>query len=405
MNIPLLFSLLSVLGVFQVWLGKRSGSSTSSSDDYFLMGRKVGLFSLVMTLLATQIGGGALMGAAEEAYKYGWIVLCYPMGMVLGMALLGLGFGAKFRKMQLSTVAEVFEKVYGSVPLRKFASILSIVSLFFILVAQAIAAKKFFLSLGFSTPWLFIALWMTLVFYTAFGGLKAVIQTDILQAGFILAAFLIAFLGKTPNLPEVSASFSSSAPWLTWMFMPLFFMLIEQDMGQRCFAAKSPRTVTYAALIAAGVLFFVSLFPIYFGQLARSLSILPGESVLMTSIAAFTSPTVFTILIAAILMAIVSTADSLLCSISSNIACDFFQKRESLSLCRWLTFAVGASTLLLSFCFDNVVSMLMFSYQLSVSILFVPIIMALIWKKPSKKIAYTAMIIGAMAFFSKFLLT
>ncbi len=391
MNQLLFLSLLTLLGVSQLWIGKKS--KAENREDYFLMGRKLGLFSLVMTLLATQIGGGMLLGACEEAYRCGFKALFYPLGMVIGMLILGLGFGAKFRRLELTTVAEVFEKVYGSTRLRKIASLLSIVSLFFILMAQAIAARKFFISIGFETHLLFIITWLILVFYTAFGGLKAVIRTDILQAGFILTAFSIASFG---GIPQLGSFETASAPWATWLFMPLLFMLIGQDMGQRCFAAKSPRTVTIASLIAAAVLFIVALFPITIGIAARAagIEIPAGGSVLISSIGSFVSPTIATILIAAILMAIVSTADSLLNALSSNIACDF--TTGGLRSCQLLTLGIGVGTLVLSFCFDNVVTMLMFSYELSVYILIVPILMALFLKRPSKRVAIAFMLFGAL---------
>ena len=376
------------------------------------MGRQLGLFSLVMTLLATQIGGGMLLGAAEEAYRFGFKALFYPLGMVTGMIILGLGFGAKFRKLELSTVAELFEKVYGSPFLRKIASLLSILSLFFILMAQAIAARKFFVSIGFTSPLLFIVTWLILVFYTSFGGLRAVVRTDILQAGFIIAAFAIASFGG--GMPTLSSTFeAAAAPWAGWLFMPLLFMLIEQDMGQRCFAARSPRTVTLAALIAAVVLFLVALFPVVMGIAARSaaLEIPTGGSVLITAVGHFMSPLVATILVASVLMAIVSTSDSILNAISSNIACDFTLTqrgasapqsasatagRSGLSLCRLLTLLIGIATLLLSFCFDQVVAMLIFSYELSVYILLLPVLMAIVLKKPSRRLAIACMSIGAL---------
>lgn len=178
-------------------------------------------------------------------------------------------------------------------------------------------------------------------------------------------------------------------------------MLIEQDMGQRCFAAKSPRTVSIAACLAAGILLIVSLVPIYFGTLAAKmgLAIPSGESVLICSVQHFTNPIVATILICAILMAVVSTADSLLCSISSNLACDFPTKNHSVLRCRMLTAIVGMSALGFSFLFNNVVAMLMFSYELTVSILFVPVMMAVLTRKPLKQAAFVSMILGGVTFF------
>ncbi len=331
MNLPLFFTLFFLLTLGSLWIGKKAAKNSNSAEDFLLSGRSIGLFPLIMTLLATQLGGGALMGAAEEAYVRGWSVLFYPLGMVVGLIVLGMGFGAKMRRLQLTTVAELFESVYGSISLRKFASLLSIVSLFLILTAQAIAARKFFSALGFETDLLFTIFWMILVAYTVMGGLKAVVQTDILQASFILIAFLATFIWLASKpAPLISTEMLPSSPptaipWLTWFLMPLLFMLIEQDMGQRCFAAKRPRTVSYASCIAGILLLVACLCPIYFGVLAgkSGLSIPEGSSVLITAVKTFTTPTFSTLLILSILMAIISTADSLLCSITSNLSVDF----------------------------------------------------------------------------------
>ena len=101
-----------------------------------------------MTFVATQIGGGLVLGAAEEAYQFGWTVLLYPLGACLGFVVLALGVGKNLARFQVSTVAEFFEVVYRSPLLKKMASLLSITSLFMILMAQVIASRKFMVSLG-----------------------------------------------------------------------------------------------------------------------------------------------------------------------------------------------------------------------------------------------------------------
>ncbi|MCC5831881.1 MAG: sodium:solute symporter family protein [Chlamydiales bacterium] len=404
MNVKLFFILLAGLGAASLWLGRRASTGQKTNEDYFLMGRKLGLFALIMTLLATQIGGGALMGASEEAYSQGWGVLFYPLGMVLGLFVLGLGYGAKMRRLNLTTIPEIFETIYRSSKLRQIAALLSIASLYFILIGQAIAARKFFLSLGLEGNLLFIGFWLVLILYTVMGGLKAVVSTDIMQTLFILIAFGIAVFAsftREPALPEnVIFAPSTSPPWFSWLMLPLLFMLIEQDMGQRCFAAKKPRTITLAAIAAGAALLIVSLVPIYFGREAAAMGIeIPeGASILITAVRALTNPTVATFVICAILMAVISTADSLLCSISSNVACDFPKLRKSVLASQAITAGVGISTLILSFLFDNVVTMLMFSYELAVSVLFVPVTMAIWRKNPSKPSAAAAMALGTIGF-------
>lgn len=406
MNYTLFFILLGLLGIASLWIGKRAGRGAKTNEDYFLAGRGLSLFPLAMTLLATQLGGGALLGSAEEAYTRGWSVFFYPLGMVLGLLFLGLGFGAKMRKLNLSTVAEIFEKVYGSVPLRKVASLLSIACLFFVLTANGIASKKLFISLGIQGNWLYTLFWLTVVVYTSFGGLKGVVNTDVMQAIFILIALSIVglffFFGvESDQVAETIVQTTGDIPWLSWLLMPLLFMLIGQDMGQRCFSAKGPRTISIASVIASLLLFGGCLCPIFLGSKAAELGITvpEGGSVLVSAAIAMTNPIVATLLAVAILMAIISTVDSLLCSISSNLVFDFpLLKKRKILFAQGITFTLGMLTYLLSFLFDNVLSMMILSYELSAALLFVPIFAALFMKKGNRRSALFAMLLGAFGF-------
>ena len=144
---------------------------------------------------------------------------------------------------------------------------------------------------------------------------------------------------------------------------------------------------------------------IMFGVIAKEKGIVvkAGTTILAAAIEEFTNPTVATLFMATIIMAIVSTADSLLCSISSHLCCDLFATeamppKKKLRLSRGLTFVTGLSALVLVFYFESVVTMLMLSYELSVSVLFVPVLMAVLRKKPSAKGAIGAVISGALGF-------
>ncbi len=412
MNIPLFFGLVGLLGSLCIWIGKCASKDLKTSDDYYLMGRKLTFFPLSLTLLATQLGGGSLMGAAQEAYLKGWLVLFYPLGACIGLFVLGMGFGGKLRKLNISTVAEIFEKIYQSRRLRYIASGLSIISQFFILVAQGIAARLFFVAMGVEEPMVFIIFWSVLVAYTVVGGLKAVVNTDILQALFIMATLCLALYSinlpavpTTINPPVIESVGMSGIPWSTWLFMPLLFMLIEQDMGQRCFAAKNPRIISTSAIAAGVVLLFGSAVAIYFGVLARDLGIqvTGNTSILIESVKALTNTTVTTLFMVAIFMALISTADSLLCSISSNLSCDFLisqkmTEERRVKLSKILTLITGLSSLGIAYLFDNVVTVLMVSYELSVCILFVPITAAVLSKRPSLPGASLSMACGAAGF-------
>ncbi len=409
MNIQLFFILIGLLGLSYIWIGKKASRNLQTNDDYFLMGRGLKLIPLSLTLLATQLGGGTLLGAAQEAYSKGWIVLFYPLGVSIGLIILGLGYGKKLRSLGISTMAEIFEKVYGSISQRLVASTLSVFALFFLLIAQAIATRKFFLSIGVDSDLVFALFWGVLVFYTVMGGFKAVVNTDILQVLFIMFTLGVSFF--LTNIPESTKITSnetvifSDVPWISWLLMPLLFMLIEQDMAQRCFATINAKAIKIGSISAGALLFLGSSVAILYGTLAREYSIpVPnGSSALIEAIKAFTNPTITTFFMCAVILAIVSTADSLLCSISSNLSFDFLNRveiseKKKLLLSRLITFSTGALALIGASYFSNIVGVMMLSYELSVSVLFIPTLIAIFSKNPSKMGSALAMGLGGLSF-------
>ena len=405
MNIFFFSILLLLLQFLCFGVARKYAGKNKSQEDYFFAERKLSFFPLMMTFVATQVGGGLVLGSAEEAFRYGWSVLLYPLGATLGLLLLSLGVGQRLASFNVPTVASLFEKIYGSKGLRKIASLLSILSLFMIFIGQLVASRKFMVSLGVEGDLLFLAFWSIVILYTVFGGFKAVVATDIVQALFFLLVFSTALLwslfseGYTLQNLVLEAP-AASDKWVGWLLMPLLFMVIEQDMAQRCFAADSRKTVSLAALSAGIATLLICAIPVFFGISAQAdgLTPVPGSSVLMTFILGFSSSWIAPFIGVAILAAIISTADSLLNAVTSNISQDFFPSQKKVSFSQGITLGLGAFGLLASYFFTNVVDTLILSYELSVSSLFIPVFFALIKKKGHYLSGLLSVLFGALAF-------
>lgn len=412
MNIVLFVTILFALQALYWVVGRYASNPAAGQEDYFLAGKSVQLIPLMMTFLATVVGGGIVLGSAEEAYRFGWPVLLYPIGSALGLMALGTGVGRRLAAYDVTTIAQLFEKVYGSIALRKIASALSIISLFMILVGQIVGSRKFLVSLNFDQPWLFALLWVMVIAYTAQGGLRAVISTDIVQALFFCCIFLLCFgyiFLTQPGALQVSSMTSEgtmdvSSKLCGWFVMPLVWMVIGQEMGQRCFAAVSPRIVSRASWLAGVACLIVCSIPVYLGCMARTmhLSIPEGSSVLMTTVIALTGPWLAALVGCAVIAAIVSTATSLINAISANLSHDFMPqliKRESgMTLVRRVTTIVSLAAIGFAFYFDNIVDLLIQSYELSIACLFVPLMMLLVGRRGNVSSAFLSVAFGAAGF-------
>ena len=134
---------------------------------------------------------------------------------------------------------------------------------------------------------------------------------------------------------------------------------------------------------------------------ATGLPLSENGSILIDAMTAWSSPQVSAVFSCAILMAIISTADSLLCSITSNISYDFPLSKYNLTehskvrLAQLATLVIGILAMALSSFCDSVLAILMLAYELSVCLLLVPLLAATFTQKLPMSAA-TFSIIGAV---------
>ncbi|SCA63967.1 Uncharacterized protein SCG7109_BU_00020 [Chlamydiales bacterium SCGC AG-110-M15] len=410
MNLPYFMTALSILVVIYFILGYLSSRDLKDNHDYFLAGKDLGLPSVFFTLIATQIGGGMILGTSEEAYQSGIYGILYSLGMCLGFIALGLGLGARLRNLNVSTVAEIFEKKYKSKQLKSFASFLSIISMFGIFVAQVVASRRFMLGLGMESELFFLFFWGFVIAYTVIGGLKAVVVTDTLQVGLVILIFTGVFITHSAghNFSDYIANIGPfDEPSLSWtglLIMPMCFSVIEQDIAQRCFSARTPNTARNAAFLSGLFIFAFSFVPVFFGMLTRisGIDIPEGASPLIVYLQQSTGEFVFVLIVCGLLAAITSTADSLLCAISSNLAQDFSFEfiglKRSLGLSQMITLILGILGLIVAYFFNNILALLIQSYELPVSCLFVSVLYSLFTDKLDKRAASASVIVGLLSY-------
>ncbi len=383
----------------------------ATKDSYLLGDRQFSVVSITLTLIATQLGAGMIFGTAAQSYAQGIKGIAYVMGMAIGLIILGLGVGGRLRALNISTTAELFETKYGSQTLRRFAAIISILTMGGILAAQIVASRQLFATMFTISPVWLVMFWIAIIGYTTFGGIKAIVATDVLQVFMIVIIFTAVLFYIVP-IAELGTVLSSqpltiegplfSDGFFAALIAPVLFSLIEQDLAQRCFAAKTKRVATTSALLAAGFLLLYAFVPIILGMYAKlsGITFAQGQSPLVLLFQSKLSTLGMTLVACALLAAICSTADSLLGAASSNLIADFWpsQSRFSLTFSRIMSLLLGISALVIAFNFDDVIGIIVKSYEISISALFVPLIIAMFVKAPSKLGAKLSVTFGVLAF-------
>src|SRR5690625_3446644 len=103
----------TILIIFLIILGivsYKSFTRIKSYDDYNLAGRNTGLFPLVATLGAAELNTATLIGGASVAYLYGTVGIMYTSLIFIPVFLIyALTVSKKYRKLNISTIAEFFD--------------------------------------------------------------------------------------------------------------------------------------------------------------------------------------------------------------------------------------------------------------------------------------------------------
>ena len=365
-----------VLGIG--WWAMRRGGATDL-EGYLLGGRRVGPLVTALTLQSTSMSGYMFLGAGSLAYTQGYWALWYAAGDIGGAVVNLSVIGRRMRKLSQITGAltaiEYLEHRYPSPWTRLIAAGLAVFLLSSYVVAQFIAGGKgmaLITGLPYSVA-LLIALAIIIV-YTFLGGYLAVAYTDFFQSLimlvgvlWILAAAIAHFGGFAAGnaaVGEIDPSLLSvwgrdlafEGQWGVVAGAVLIFSIGYMGWPHvvtRHMAMARPETSRLAGAYATGWnLLFVPT-PYLVGILA--IAILPqldDPELAIFNVARELLPAAVTgLLMAAIMAAIMSTADSLLLQTGSIASRDLYQRfirrdasnREMVLVSRILVLAIGVT--------------------------------------------------------------
>ena len=165
------------------WATNMDISARESSANYFLAGRNIGWFIIGASLFASNIGSEHLVGLAGTGAASGVAVGQFEILASLILLLLGWLFVPFYLRSGVFTMPEFLERRYSS-SARWYLAIISIVGYVLTKISVTIAAGgivfESLMGLDFWTG-AFVVVVATGI-YTVFGGLRAVLYTDMLQA-------------------------------------------------------------------------------------------------------------------------------------------------------------------------------------------------------------------------------
>ncbi len=398
-------------------------------DEYYVGGRRLGSLHIGLSVVATDVGGGFSIGLGGLGFIMGvsgsWLLFTGLIGAWLsGIFLIPLVSSVAREKKFFS-----FPQFLGYIFDRRVALIAGIISAIGYLgftSSQMLAGAKLASSTfgGLSLNHALMVMGVITVVYTVFGGIKAVIYTDtiqwiILMGGLTLIGLPFAYM-SVGGIEAMRATLDpaflklNNVSWqqlVNWAFTIIPIWFVGMTLYQRIYASRDTKTAQKAWFIAGlfeyPLMAFVGALLGMIARVALEQGIISGYTIanidpemgLPLLLKTVLPVGLLGLVISAYFSAIMSTADSCMMASSGNILTDVLRKHQSKSSLKYsmfLTFLIGATALILAWRMKNVLELMLHSYSFMVAGMFVPVLVALVSKRPSSTAALASMVTGGV---------
>lgn len=326
--------------------------------DFYLAGNGFGLVVIFLTLYATQYSGNTLFGYSGKAYRIGfaWIMCIHFMTAVVACLLIyAPRLYAYAKKYDFITPTDYLQHRFNSNWINVITTIILVVVLSNYLLAQLMAMGRAMQGLSLADPDTayrqgVILLTLIMVVYGTLGGIRAVAWTDVIQGlvlmiGFSLLVFMLYkqfgpislatnIIKQSPEITKVNVPDANRLrEWLSYIIIIGLGSTLYPQVIQRIYAARSEKVLRQGLALMAFAPLFTSLIAVITGIYA--IAYVPGllgtdtDRVLGIIMSMIQQNSILgywlvVILYAAILAAMMSTADSALLSISSMLSKDIY---------------------------------------------------------------------------------
>lgn len=388
--IAIYFAVMIAIGIY-------SRRRAKEADDFFVAGRKGSTLFITGSLVATIIGGSAIMVTTKLGFVQGLTGIWWLLAGSIGLVVLGIFLARKVRELDLYTLPELVETQYNA-QTGFAASILIVIAWVGVIGAQIIAAGTIMDALGIGNTQVWIAVFaVVFVVYTIIGGQHAIIRTDSIQSLIIFAGIIIGSVmvmvkaggisGLSEALPEDQFGFPLSSQFDGYELVKLLLVVglayvVGPDMYSRLFCAKDAGTARRSVFWTALLIIPVALGIVLIGMGAAALypDISPGQA-FPVIIREVLPPFLGGIVLAALLCAFMSSADTTLITAGTILSVDIvgklkpgLDKQRLLVISRWSIVAMGAAALLLALYLQDIVDAILFAYTVYTGGVIIPVL-------------------------------
>jgi len=373
------------------------GRGKASRRDSFFVADRGGTGLLISgSLCATIIGASVVVGMTGLGFERGLTGAWWLLVGSIGLFVLSAFFAGGVRRFGLYTLPELVEEQYDK-RAGLVAAVLIVVSWVGVIAAQIVAASIVLsILVSCSLSILMIISAFVFIVYTVLGGQHSIIRTDFIQSSILIIGILGCLFcllarvggieGFTSSLPVEYFSFpvSSNFGWLdlvSFLFLVGSTYVVGPDIYSRLFCAKSEKVARSSALLAGSVMIPIAFFIVIIGMGARVLfPDIASEQAFSTVIQEVLPVGISGLVIAALLAAIMSSADTCLLTTSTILTEDIYKRiypsiseERGLLISRIGIVLMGILALMLALRLGGVIKSLLLAYTIFTSGVVVPV--------------------------------
>ena len=347
----IIFYFLLTFGV-AIWAWMRERTSAGTSKDYFLAGRDAGWFLVGGSLFASNIGSEHLVGLAGTGAASGVAVAQFEILASLILLILGWLFVPFYLASGVFTMPEFLERRY-STGARWYLAVISIIAYVLTKISVTIAAGgivfEALMGIDFWTGALVVVIATGV--YTIFGGLRAVLYTDLMQMFVLIGgAIAVTWIGLNelggwgemerqagPGFMDMWKPMSDpNFPWTGILFgapiLGVWYWCTDQFIVQRTLAAHNEDHARRGTIFAG----FLKILPLFIfvvpGVIAYALSqsgriqLAAPDQALPTLVATLLPAGIRGLVVAGLMAALMSSLSSVFNSTSTLVTIDVYKK-------------------------------------------------------------------------------
>lgn len=428
-TVPLIILVIYMLIVVGIGIWSRRSMKKGTAREYLTGDGKAGFWVNGFAIFAAFATGGTMLGNMGLSYAQGWGYLAaYNAGVTVGYMITTFFLAKTLRNMNVNTVPELLKVRFPGKALNLLVPLVVMGTLTAYLVAQmkvgGILGERL---LGVPYWVSLLVVGCVYIFYTFWGGMKAVTLTDFMQGLIMISVVVVAgftamfaidggptaiYQHAQTLLPEWSAEGALPVPayiggFLVWATV----VAVLPHTVMRVFAAKDERTGRASLTLGLGLYVITGILTTIF-VVAATIVLNNGEA-LPDNDAAFllfleeTMPVWFVgIAYAGIFAAVMSSVSAMLLGLAAAFAYDFIgaikpdiEPRQQKRIISISVLVFGVLTLLLAFNPPEFLTLLYTAAMgLLASCLFWPTVLGLWWKRSNTPGALAAVIGGGFTY-------